>query len=111
MELDRSSASGAGLVWALIFVTAVGPGPFPGALAISVHSVGTLGRPFAEVIEDMEMGPVEALTIGAERMQIFTHAVVPSVLPSLLGIALYRLDENMRPSLVLGFAGAGRNRF
>jgi phosphonate transport system permease protein len=96
------------LVWALIFVTAVGLGPFPGALAITVHSVGMLGRLFAEVIEDMDMGPVEALTMtGASRTQIFSHAVVPGVLPSLLGIALYRLDENIRSSLVLGFVGAG----
>lgn len=96
------------LVWALLFVTAVGLGPFPGGLAITVHSVGMLGRLFAEVIEDMDMGPVEALTTtGASRMQIFSHAVVPGVLPSLLGIALYRLDENIRSSLVLGFVGAG----
>ena len=96
------------LVWALVFVTAVGLGPFPGGLAITVHSVGMLGRLFAEVIEDMDMGPVEALTTtGASRVQIFSHAVVPGVLPSLLGIALYRLDENIRSSLVLGFVGAG----
>jgi phosphonate transport system permease protein len=96
------------LVWALIFVTAVGLGPFPGALAVSVHSVGMLGRLFAEVIEDMDMGPVEALTTtGAGRVAVFSHAVVPSVLPSLLGITLYRLDENIRSSLVLGFVGAG----
>jgi phosphonate transport system permease protein len=96
------------LVWALIFVTAVGLGPFPGALAISVHSIGMLGRLFAEVIEDMDMAPVEVLTTtGATRLQIFSHAVVPSVLPSLLGIALYRFDENIRSSLVLGFVGAG----
>src|ERR1700758_2815435 len=96
------------LVWALLFVTAVGLGPFPGALAISVHSVGMLGRLFAEVIEDMDMGPVEALTTtGAGRLQVFSHAVVPTVLPSLLGIALYRLDENIRRSLILGFVGAG----
>jgi phosphonate transport system permease protein len=96
------------LVWALLFVTAVGLGPFPGALAISVHSVGMLGRLFAEVIEDMDMGPVEAVAMsGASRMAVFSHAVVPSVLPSLLGIALYRLDENIRSSLVLGFVGAG----
>jgi phosphonate transport system permease protein len=96
------------LVWALLFVTAVGLGPFPGALAISVHSIGMLGRLFAEVIEDMDMGPVDALSMtGASRMQVFTHAVVPSVIPSLLGIALYRLDENIRSSLVLGFVGAG----
>jgi len=96
------------LVWALIFVTAVGLGPFPGALAVSVHSVGMLGRLFAEVIEDMDMGPVEALTTtGAGRIAVFSHAVVPSVLPALLGITLYRLDENIRSSLVLGFVGAG----
>jgi phosphonate transport system permease protein len=96
------------LVWALLFVTAVGLGPFPGALALSVHSIGMLGRLFAEVIEQMDMAPVEALALtGARRLQIFTHSVVPSVLPSLLGIALYRLDENIRSSLVLGFVGAG----
>lgn len=96
------------LVWALLFVTAVGLGPFPGALALSVHSIGMLGRLFAEVIEDMDFGPVEALTLtGAGRLQVFTHAVVPGVLPSLLGISLYRFDENLRSSLVLGFVGAG----
>ncbi len=96
------------LVWALLFVTAVGLGPFPGALALAVHSIGMLGRLFAEVIEDMDFGPVEALTMtGASRLQVFTHAVIPGVLPSLLGISLYRFDENLRSSLVLGFVGAG----
>jgi phosphonate transport system permease protein len=96
------------LVWALLFVTAVGLGPFPGALALSVHSVGMLGRLFAETIEHMEMAPIDALSLtGARRLQVFTHGVVPSVLPSLTGIALYRLDENIRSSLVLGFVGAG----
>ena len=96
------------LVWALVFVTAVGLGPFPGALAVSVHSIGMLGRLFSEVIEDMDMGPVEALTLtGAGRAAVFSHAVIPSVMPSVLGIALYRFDENIRSSLVLGFVGAG----
>lgn len=96
------------LIWALLFVTAVGLGPFPGALALAVHSIGMLGRLFAEIIEDMDMGPVEALTLtGAGRVQVFSQAVVPSLLPSLLGIALYRFDENLRSSLVLGFVGAG----
>jgi phosphonate transport system permease protein len=96
------------LVWALLFVTAVGLGPFPGALALSVHSIGMLGRLFAETIEQMDMAPIDALELtGARRLQIFTHGVVPSVLPSLAGIALYRLDENIRSSLVLGFVGAG----
>ncbi len=96
------------LVWALLFVTAVGLGPFPGALALSVHSIGMLGRLFAETIEHMEMAPIDALSLtGARRVQVFTHGVIPSILPSLLGISLYRLDENIRSSLVLGFVGAG----
>lgn len=96
------------LIWALFFVTAVGLGPFPGVLAVSVHSIGMLGRLFAETIEDMDMGPVEALTVtGASRMQVVTHAILPGILPSLIGIGLYRLDENVRSSLVLGFVGAG----
>jgi phosphonate transport system permease protein len=96
------------LVWALLFVTAVGLGPFPGGLALAVHSIGMLGRLFAETIENMDMAPIDALALtGANRMQVFTHGVVPSVLPALLGIGLYRLDENIRSSLVLGFVGAG----
>ncbi len=96
------------LVWALLFVTAVGLGPFPGGLALAVHSIGMMGRLFAETIEHMDMAPIDALSLtGARRMQIFTHGVLPSVLPSLLGISLYRLDENIRSSLVLGFVGAG----
>ncbi len=96
------------LVWALLFVTAVGLGPFPGGLALAVHSVGMLGRLFAETIEHMDMAPIDALALtGARRVQIFTHGIIPSILPSLLGISLYRLDENIRSSLVLGFVGAG----
>jgi phosphonate transport system permease protein len=96
------------LVWALLFVTAVGLGPFPGGLALAVHSVGMLGRLFAETIEQMDMAPIHALELtGARRIQVFSHGIIPSVLPSLLGIALYRLDENIRSSLVLGFVGAG----
>lgn len=96
------------LIWALLFVTAVGLGPFPGVLALSVHSIGMLGRLFAETIEDIDMGPVQALTItGANPVQIVTHAIFPGLMPSLIGISLYRLDENVRSSTVLGFVGAG----
>jgi phosphonate transport system permease protein len=63
------------LVWALLFVTAVGLGPFPGALALSVHSIGMLGRLFAETIEHMDMAPIDALTLtGARRLQVFSPA-------------------------------------
>jgi phosphonate transport system permease protein len=96
------------LVWALLFVTAVGLGPFPGGLALGVHSVGMLGRLFAETIEQMDMGPIHALELtGARRIQVFTHGIIPTILPSLPGVSLYRLDENIRSSLVLGFVGAG----
>ena len=97
------------LVWALFFVTAVGLGPFPGRpRARRAHSIGMLGRLFAETIEHMDMAPIDALSLtGANRLQVFTHGVVPSVLPALAGIGLYRLDENIRSSLVLGFVGAG----
>jgi phosphonate transport system permease protein len=96
------------LIWALLFVTAVGLGPFPGVLALSIHSIGMLGRLFAEQIEDIDMGPVQALsTTGANPVQIVSQAVFPGLLPSLVGISLYRLDENVRSSLVLGFVGAG----
>jgi phosphonate transport system permease protein len=96
------------LVWALLFVTAVGLGPFPGGLALGVHSVGMLGRLFAETIEQMDMAPIHALELtGARRIQVFSHGIIPTILPALLGISLYRLDENIRSSLVLGFVGAG----
>ncbi|MGH3794009.1 MAG: phosphonate ABC transporter, permease protein PhnE [Pseudonocardiaceae bacterium] len=96
------------LVWALMFVVAVGLGPFAGVLALTVHSTGMLVRLYAESIEEMPIGPVEALvTSGANRAQVFTHAVVPELLPNLAGLALYRLEENVRSSLVLGFVGAG----
>lgn len=96
------------LIWALFFVAAVGLGPLPGILALTVHSVGMLGRLFAETFEEMSMGPVHALTVtGASRGQLVSHAVVPITLPTLISVSLYRFDENVRTSLVLGFVGAG----
>jgi phosphonate transport system permease protein len=96
------------VVWALIFVTAVGLGPFAAMLGLAVHSVGVLAKLYAEAIEDVAMGPVHALTVmGANRMQVATQAVIPSVLPTMIGLTLYRLDTNVRSSLVLGFVGGG----
>jgi phosphonate transport system permease protein len=96
------------VVWALIFVTAVGLGPFAATLGLAVHSVGVLARLYAEAIEDVPMGPVHALTVmGANRVQVATQAVIPTALPTLIGLTLYRLDTNVRASLVLGFVGGG----
>lgn len=97
-----------GIVWALFFVAAVGLGPFAGVLAVSVHSIGMLGRLIAESIEDGDRLPQDALTAtGATRLQVVSQAVIPGVAPTVLGISLYRLDENVRDSIILGVVGAG----
>ena len=96
------------VVFALIFVTAVGLGPFPCVLALIFHNTGVMGKLWAEAIEDLDPGPSEALeTAGANRSQIVAHAVLPAVVPRFVGLFLYRFDVNVRSSLVLGLVGAG----
>lgn len=96
------------IVFALIFVTAVGLGPFPGVLAIVFHNVGVMGKLWAESIEEIDYGPVDALRVGgASRSQVVSHAVIPAVTPQFVGLLLYRFDVNVRSSLVLGLVGAG----
>ena len=93
-------------IFALYMVVVVGLGPYPVALALAIHSVGTLGKLFAETIEDMDMGPVNALrAAGATRTQVFMHAVLPSVAPTFVSLSLYRFDVNVRDSLAAGFVG------
>ncbi len=95
-------------IFALYLVTVVGLGPFAAAIALALHSVGTLGKLFAETIEDMDMGPIDALRAsGASRLQVFLHAVLPGVAPSLVSLTLYRYDVNVRDSLATGFVGGG----
>ncbi|WP_306325690.1 PhnE/PtxC family ABC transporter permease, partial [Streptomyces venezuelae] len=96
------------VVFALIFVTAVGLGPFPGVLALVVHNVGVMGKLWAEALEDADPGPSRALrSAGASRIQVALHALLPTVTPRLAGLLLYRLDVNVRASLILGLVGAG----
>ena len=96
------------LIFALIFVFAVGIGPFPGMLALAIHSVGMLGKLFLEVIESIDHGPVEALeAVGAGRMATKRWAVVPQVLPMFVSYFIYRLEINIRVAVVLGLVGAG----
>jgi len=96
------------IVFALVFVTAVGLGPFPGVLAILLHNVGVMGKLWAESIEAIDYGPVDAMRVGgASRTQVVSHAVVPAVTPQFVGLLLYRFDVNVRSSLVLGLVGAG----
>ena len=96
------------VVFALVFVTAVGLGPFPGVLALVLHNIGVMGKLWAETVEDADPGPPTALrSAGAGRLQVAVHALLPSVTPQLVGLLLYRFDVNVRSSLVLGLVGAG----
>ncbi|MGC5165416.1 phosphonate ABC transporter, permease protein PhnE [Luteimicrobium sp. DT211] len=96
------------VVFALVFVTAVGLGPFSGVLALIVHNTGVMGKLWAEAMEETDQGPSQALrTAGAGRTQVVTHAVLPGVAPQMVGLTLYRFDVNVRASLVLGLVGAG----
>jgi phosphonate transport system permease protein len=95
-------------VWGLIFVTAVGLGPFPGVLAIITHNTGVMGKLWSEAMEETDRGPVEALhSAGATSVQTATHAVLPSVVPQFTSLFLYRVDTNVRDALTLGVIGAG----
>lgn len=96
------------LVWALLFVIAVGLGPVAGTLAIAVDCVGFCGRFFAEAMEETDPGPREALTaLGASRTGIVFSAVVPQAMPSFIATALFALEKATRSSVVLGLVGAG----
>lgn len=96
------------LVWALVFVIAVGLGPFAGTLAIAVDTIGFCGRFFAESMEDVEKGPSEALTAaGAGRLDTIFCAVVPAAMPSFITTSLFALEKATRSSVVLGLVGAG----
>lgn len=96
------------LVFALIFVAAVGLGPFAGVIAIALHTAGFLGKFYAEAIENIDPGPVEAIkATGAKFSQTIRHVVFPQVLPLFNSYNFYILDRNIRTSTVLGLVGAG----
>ncbi|MDE2362013.1 MAG: phosphonate ABC transporter, permease protein PhnE [Hyphomicrobiales bacterium] len=96
------------LVFALVFVVAFGLGPVPGVLAIAIHSLGSLGKQFFEVVENIEMAPVAGLeATGAGFAAIVRFAVLPQVLPGFASYALLRFEINVRGATVLGFVGAG----
>ena len=95
-------------VFALIFLVAVGITPYSIVLAIAAHTVGVLAKLYAEAVEDMDMGPVDALrAAGASRMQVFLHGVLPGVVATFTALGLYRLDTNVRSALYLGAFGGG----
>jgi len=96
------------LIIAIVFVVIVGLGPFPGMLALTVHTTAALGKLYSEVIEGIEAGPIEAIrATGANWVQIVRYAVIPQITPSFTALTIYRWDINIRSSTIIGFVGGG----
>lgn len=96
------------LIMGILFVAAVGFGALPGVLALGLHSVGMVGKFFAEAIEHADNGPIEAArAAGGSRMQVILHGVLPQVLPQMADVSIYRWEYNFRASTVMGMVGAG----
>lgn len=96
------------LVFALLFVAAFGLGPFPGVLAIALHTMGSLGKLFSEVVENVDMKPFEGVTsAGGTWGEAIRFAILPQVAASLVGYGLLRFEINVRGAAIMGFVGAG----
>jgi phosphonate transport system permease protein len=96
------------MFWALVFVLAIGLGPFAGVLALGLHTGGVLGKLYAELVEAIAPGPVEALySLGAPRGALLLYGALPQVLPAAVSYTLYRWEISIREATVLGFVGAG----
>lgn len=105
MDLFRSINE---LVFAMLFVVAVGLGPFAGVLALWVHTTGILAKLFAEAVEAIDPHPVEGVrATGARGIEEIAYGVIPQVMPLWLSYSLYRFESNVRSASVIGLVGAG----
>ncbi len=96
------------MVFAMLFVVAVGLGPFAGVLALWVHTAGTLGKLFSEAVEAIDPQPVEGIrSTGASAMHEILYGVIPQVMPLWISYTLYRFEANVRSASVVGMVGAG----
>jgi phosphonate transport system permease protein len=96
------------MVFAMLFIVAVGLGPFAGVLAIWIHTMGVLAKLFAEAVEAIDPRPVEGVrATGAGPIEEIVYGVIPQVLPLWLSFALYRFESNVRSASVVGIVGAG----
>ena len=96
------------LVWAALLLISAGLGPFPGTLALALHTTGVLGRLFAESIENAAPGPAFALRVrGIGEARVFLYATLPQIWPQVISYTLYRWENNIRAAAVLGVVGAG----
>ncbi|PSL15805.1 phosphonate transport system permease protein [Marinobacterium halophilum] len=105
MTLSRSIHE---MVWALIFVAAVGLGALPGILAIAMRSVGFISKITAEAIENIDPKPVEAIrAVGGNNFQVMTYGILPQIKTVVLGTIIFEWDINIRRSAIMGLVGAG----
>jgi phosphonate transport system permease protein len=96
------------LIMGIVFVAAVGFGALPGVLALGLHSVGMIGKFFAESIEHADNGPIEAArAAGLRPLQVILHGILPQTLPQMADVSIYRWEYNFRASTVMGMVGAG----
>lgn len=96
------------MVFAMLFVVAVGMGPFAGTLALFVHTTGTLAKLFSEAVEAIDPRPVEGIrATGANTLEQIAFGVIPQVLPLWISFSLYRFESNVRSASVVGMVGAG----
>jgi len=96
------------MILVVICAAWVGIGPFAGVLALAINNIPNLGKLFSETIEEIDSGPVEAITAtGANKPQVLTFAIVPQLVPKFLAFILYQWDINIRMSTVIGFVGGG----
>ena len=95
-------------IMAMILVIAIGFGAMPGVLALGFHTMGFLAKFYAEDIEHVSKGPIEALrSSGASKRQVIAFAIIPQIIPSFIANNLYILDRNVRMATMLGIVGAG----
>ncbi len=96
------------MIWAILFVTILGFGMLPGVLALTMFCIGFAAKLFAEEIEAINMGQVEAMrAMGANKLQVFVFGVFPQIRVAFAGIAIYTWDVAFRAATVVGFVGAG----
>jgi phosphonate transport system permease protein len=95
-------------IWALVVLFVLFPGILPGAVALGLYTLGVLGRLMAEVVENLDPRPLAALkSLGAPGGLVFAYGVLPQAWPRFVGYFLYRLEETLRATVVVGLVGAG----